>query len=252
MALLQLRRPAPFWSAMRHREDPRLRSSLIELVAPLEVEPRVLLDRLRAEADVSARRALILALAAVDPSRIAPGLQDEGTPQLWSLHGDDPDPGVHSAVEYLLRRWGHGGELSRRRDELRGRAVPEGRRWFVDPAGHTMAILPGPLSFTMGSPGYERARDHYLEMLHPRRIDRTIAVATEEVTVEQYLEFDPHHSYDAKFSLSRDCPVNMVSWFDAARYCNALARGRRSRASNGVIPSRSARGWPCPTTPRKS
>lgn len=103
---------------------------------------------------------------------------------------DDPGPGVHSAAEWALRRWGHEPEVR----ELRARAAsanpPAGRLWFVNRQGLTMAVVKGPVEFVMGSPGHEKGRDSG-ETLHRVRIDRTFAIATEETTTAQFLAFDP-------------------------------------------------------------
>ncbi len=107
------------------------------------------------------------------------------------MFADHPHPGVHSAAELLLRLWRdpefvvHGDECS-----PKGRVDPKGLGWESGPAGHTFVILPGPLEFRMGSPDHEESHSS-AETLHDRQIDRSLAVATKEVTVRQYREFDP-------------------------------------------------------------
>ena len=54
-------------------------------------------------------------------------------------------------------------------------------------------------------------------------LDRDVAVATTEVTVGQYARFDPNHAAATRYAPEPDCPVNMVSWSDAAAYCNWLS-----------------------------
>ena len=112
-------------------------------------------------------------------------------------------------------------------------------RSYEGPNGHTMVIIRG-AQFTMGSPLEERGRSAD-EMPHRVRIPRTFAIATTEVTNEQYARFldavpdvarrwraaatarfgDPPRF--AEFSRTPDSPQVAVSWYDAARYCNWLS-----------------------------
>jgi formylglycine-generating enzyme required for sulfatase activity len=91
---------------------------------------------------------------------------------------------------------------------------PEGpRRWYVNGQGQTMVLLPQPGEFWMGE-GQER---------HRRRINRSFALAAREVTVAEFLRFRKDHQYWKEGTQTTDCPVNQVSWYDAAAYCNWLS-----------------------------
>src|SRR5205085_2335292 len=107
--------------------------------------------------------------------------------RLCQTYRDDEDPGVHSAIDWLLRsRWGHGEQLDRIDRELAGRD-PGRRHWYVTTRqGHTLAVIPGPAEFNMGSAGPDRRPE---EAAHLRRIPRSFAVATKEVTSGQFREF---------------------------------------------------------------
>jgi formylglycine-generating enzyme required for sulfatase activity len=54
------------------------------------------------------------------------------------------------------------------------------------------------------------------------RVDRRFAIAAHEVTVADFRQFRMEHAWDRRASITDDCPVNEVSWFDAAAYCNWL------------------------------
>jgi formylglycine-generating enzyme required for sulfatase activity len=81
----------------------------------------------------------------------------------------------------------------------------------------------------MGSPTDETGRGSE-EVLHHRRIPRSFALATKEVTVRQFREFlkaNPGIGHDwgptEKHSPDPDGPVLGVTWFAAARYCRWLS-----------------------------
>ncbi len=205
------------WRALRWRDDPRLKTALVARLPWLDIPPDHLANHLADEPDVTARRALILALAGYEPDRLAPEVRASALARLARLWQNDPDPGVHSAADLALRRWGSPPKAPSVAYPLEGR---KGRGWFVDSEGQTMAVVDGPLTFTMGSPGSEEQREHHNEMLHAVTINRSVAVATTEVTTRQFARFDPHHASATRYAPDPDCPVNMVSWFEAARYCN--------------------------------
>jgi formylglycine-generating enzyme required for sulfatase activity/tetratricopeptide (TPR) repeat protein len=136
-------------------------------------------------------------------------------------------------------------------------------RWYLNGQGQTLVVIPGPVEFWMGSPLSEegRAREASLaggqvvrpigpspppaggfvavpavargnlvsrpegtiELRHWRRIRRSFAIASKEVTVQQFLRFRPEHPVSRQHAPSDDCPVNAVTWYEAAAYCNWLS-----------------------------
>ena len=94
--------------------------------------------------------------------------------------------------------------------------------------GPTFAVIEGPVKFRMGSPTTEPDRFDG-EILHRRSIPRHFAIATKEVTVEEYQEFvkaNPgvDHANNDRYSPDPKGPMNGVSWYHAAAYCNWLSR----------------------------
>jgi formylglycine-generating enzyme required for sulfatase activity len=114
-ALLLLKEPGDGWLLFRHREDPTARSYLVQRAAPLGVPAELLVERLLKEPDVSARRALILSLGEFGPEQLRANLRQRLVPKLLDWYRDDPDPGIHAAVDWLLRH-GHEGEAPRKFD----------------------------------------------------------------------------------------------------------------------------------------
>jgi formylglycine-generating enzyme required for sulfatase activity len=91
-----------------------------------------------------------------------------------------------------------------------------------------MVVIHGPVEFLMGSPPTEAGREGgpegNIETQHRVRIGRSYAIAAKEVTVGQFLRFRPDHKYAKHYAPSADCPVNYVTWYDAAAYCNWLSQ----------------------------
>ncbi|MCI0682421.1 MAG: bifunctional serine/threonine-protein kinase/formylglycine-generating enzyme family protein [Gemmataceae bacterium] len=232
VALMRLGHADRVWPLLRHRPDPGARSYLIHRVVSLGVDPRVLLRRFEEENDISARRALLLALGGFrDLSDATAPEATEHPPttaraaRLLDLYRTHPDAGLHAAAAWTLRQWGHGKELAEIDKQLVS-SRPGGKEagWSVNSQGQTMVAIPGPVEFSMGSPETEPQRDHD-EVLHTRRIGRSFAMAAHHVTVEQFKRFNPRFAHpQLRRAPDPDCPIIGVTWYEAAQYCNWLSR----------------------------
>jgi formylglycine-generating enzyme required for sulfatase activity len=56
------------------------------------------------------------------------------------------------------------------------------------------------------------------------RVERRFALAAREVTVTEFLRFRKDHDHYQLLAPTVDCPMNSVSWYDAAAYCNWLSK----------------------------
>jgi formylglycine-generating enzyme required for sulfatase activity len=235
VTLLRLGEAADVWPLLQHCPDPRLRTWIMHLLSPLGTDPQALLHRLEEERDGSTRRALILCLGEYKPenegSSAGAGWRQSLAGKLLQTFRDDPDPGIHAAAEWLLRRWGHGKELAQIDEELRTQPAREGRLWYVNHQGLTLRVFPSPVEFLMGSPGSEPGRIPDNEPLHRKRIGRTFALATKPVTVAQFersLQANPEvareHIYTRSYSPEPDGPIIQVTWYQAAQYCRWLSQ----------------------------
>ncbi len=246
VALLRMDQPELVWPLLKHRPDPRARSYLIHRLSPLGADPQALVQQLDRETEVSIRRALLLSLGEFSPEQLPPGQRAALVPRILQLYREAPDPGLHAAAEWLLRQWQEhktlrelNGQWRRdleRRDKELARigkelAKPPGQarpQWYVNGQGQTLVVLPGPVVFDMGSPptevGREGGPEGRVEQLHQKRIGRSFAIAAHEVTVEQFRKFDRNYEYNKLFARTSDCPINTVSWYGAAAYCNWLSK----------------------------
>jgi formylglycine-generating enzyme required for sulfatase activity len=236
------------WRLLRHGPDPSRRTYLIHALGPLGAPPDAVIGRLEAKPEVSERRALILSLGEFSGDQ----LRKEGQERLERLveklrqwYEDDPDPGVHGAIDWLLRHkkagptarkldWGQADELKKIDDKLAGQP-PEGRDWYVTRCqGHTLTVVPAPGGFLMGSPPHEPKRFPSEEQ-HSERIDQSFAIGTKEVTKQQFQEFFRAYPELRRSILTDlddygpnvDGPVQRVTWFEAAAYCNWLSKQER-------------------------
>ncbi len=218
------------WPLLRGDADPRLRACLIHRFSRAGADPETLVRQYEdVEQDVAAQRALLLSLGGFKDSlpagqrrRLAARLR------LLESYRENPDPGVHAAVDWLLRSWGQSAELDAIDRELAG--VPAGqRRWYVNGQGQTLTLLEGPVEFEMGSKAEEAGRQAD-ESLHRTVIPRCFALGAKEVTALQFRAFleahpGPRHDWEAsdRFSPDPGGPMIGVTWFQAVQYCRWLS-----------------------------
>jgi formylglycine-generating enzyme required for sulfatase activity len=252
VALIRMGRGAEVWEFLRHSPDPRLRSFIVNWVKPLGADPGAIAaafarigdpDRRRADRpsgtteailfdrDASIRRAMILALGTYGEGDLPAVEREPLISRLIGLYRDDPDAGVHAAAEWALRQWRRERELDDADADLKRRREPGDRRWYLNGEGQTFAVIAGPDHFWMGSPAADTERNGSSETRHPIAIPRRFAIATKEVTVEQFQRFlKSHGQFDIssrgtlkKYSPRPDGPWIAATWYAAAAYCNWLS-----------------------------
>jgi formylglycine-generating enzyme required for sulfatase activity len=197
---------------------------------------------------------LLLSLGEFSEEQLAAAARNALLPKLKALYGNEADPGLHAAVEWLLRQWKQADGLRQMNEEWaknekernqrieaiqqlltkdKNKAPPQ---WYVNSQGQTMVVIPGPVDFLMGSPPTEDGRGA-TESQHTRRIGRTFAVAAAPVTVREFRQFLKANKLEAWFetggqaaalvkrhSPAENGPILMVDWYRAAAYCNWLSQ----------------------------
>jgi formylglycine-generating enzyme required for sulfatase activity/serine/threonine protein kinase len=261
-ALIRLGAPDRAWPLIRRggEDDAGVRSELIHALAVYQVSLRDVVDRLCDEMDVSARRALILSLGEYPPASLPAEILGSAAKRLRELYVGDGDPGVHSAIDWLRKKWDLGPEFDSLEKSWSGLGVALDRRWFVNLQGVTMAVIlvSKPVEFEMGSPKDEDGRDPD-ERIHRALLDESFAVATREVTVAQFGRYLASDSEGRRFGVENllsscpDCPVTGVNWLTAADYCNWLSRCEKLvpyyfiQGTTLSVPDRNGVGYRLPT-----
>jgi formylglycine-generating enzyme required for sulfatase activity len=246
VALWRLGRSAAVWPLLAFRPDPRLRSYLLHRLKSLGADPAALAEQVPAAQEVSIRRAWLLAVGEFGPEKFSPAERARLAAGVGRLFRDDPDPGVHGAAAWCLRRWGRPKQLLEFEQSWVGEQHQQNRRrrlaairyalaeaparpqWYVNGEGQTLVVIPAQAPFWMGSPPTEAVRTggpgDRTEQRHLVRIGRTFAIAAHKVTVAQFLAFRKNHEYMKPYSPAGDYPVNLVNWYDAVAYCNWLSK----------------------------
>jgi formylglycine-generating enzyme required for sulfatase activity len=251
VALLRMDQPEKVWPLLKRTppDDPRLRSYLIHRLSPLEADAGGIIKRLDEEPDITIRRALVLSLGEFNEEQLPADVRSSLSRRLKEIYGTETDPGLHAAVEWLLRQWKQADWLKQMNEEWakneKGRnqrieaiqqLVTKGKdktppQWYVDGQGQTMVVIPGPVEFMMGPQPTEDGSQH------KRRIGRTFALAAKSVTVREFRRFLRDNKLEKWFegggqaapmmkrwSPAEDGPIIFVDWYWAAAYCNWLSQ----------------------------
>ncbi len=222
------------WPLLKQASDPTARTELIHGFSPLMTSPADVISQLDRDDDPSIRQAMLLVAGQLvgppehrTPRWIELRRNDPLISQLLQIYQNDPDPGIHAAVAWTLRRYEQDAAMARIDNELRSQGVETDRQWYVNSAGHTMVIVPGPTYYRMGSPQTDPERDDN-EVQHTQRIRRSFCIASHETTVGQFQRFVRDTPYLQDRFSDRDAqhgslPAAYIRWYDAAAFCNWLS-----------------------------
>ena len=95
--------------------------------------------------------------------------------------------------------------------------------WYVNPHGQTFSVI-RIRPFQQGSdPDFNPHYSGTSESLRRMDINRTIAISTTPITIRHYDAFQKVSGSPNAKELDLDAPVNHMTWFNAAAYCNWLS-----------------------------
>ncbi len=220
------------WPLLKRTAVPAVRGHLIHWLATRSPNPEMLISRFKVENDKGIRCAILLSLGKHELSNSEKlSMQKE----LNDLYSSDPDPGLHSIIEWLLRGWDRFEALENTQQHVQvsdeGRLEP-GARWYRTSQGQTFVVLEA-TEFLMGAPDSE-AGFNEREVLHRQQLNRKFAIASKEVTHGQWRAFSldvPELQWKADNDrlaidgavLTDEVPMFGMEWFEAALYCNWLS-----------------------------
>jgi eukaryotic-like serine/threonine-protein kinase len=219
--LFRLGEAKPFWGHLADEANPSLRTLLIDRVANVEPDWRHVFNFLQRQDNPRVRQALVLGLASY-PSEHLVNFRENLTESLVALYNSDPDAGVHSAAEWLLKSLGSEVRLMAEKSRLFA-AAKKGTSWTIQANGLTMVNIPRPGNFLMGSPDDEFGRDNRTEYPTEVSIDYSYAISAYEITLRDFEQYDPTFPFDATVTPSSSCPVNKPTAYEAMSFCRWLS-----------------------------
>lgn len=251
------------WPLMYHRSNSSVRSMVIHWIPLLQPDLTFLIPKLNELLKNRSRHLEFLASSADTANQTPnPWLMDDESSlmrallqtignypvsetervmdgQLWNDIGQryvlDPDPGVHASCQWLLQRMKSGILTDVRKTAFKDLPVRRAG-WRINPNGHVMAQIRGPIDFVAGTHLLDPDRDAGLSVdpvdgkkdswsedhPHPKHIPRSFEIALHETTLDQFQ--DHHVIHNKTLGPTLQHPVNRISWNKAAAYCNWLSK----------------------------
>ena len=218
-----------FLEALKGSADDSLRSFLIHRFAKGVGSYDFLFKHLNSESDPAVRQAIILMLGTIPIGDFKEDAFQRIKIHFFDLYVNEPDAGVHGAVDWALRKW----KFQRHVAELQ-KQCPLGdfdgeRNWYFTSQGHRMVVIPKQ-DYFVGSHPDVVTRYQSEDELFTQTLRRGFAIADRETSIQQFQEFLDEHPIKPvnktrlhKSANNIDCPIMNLTWYNAAHYCNWLS-----------------------------
>jgi formylglycine-generating enzyme required for sulfatase activity len=271
VALLRLEDPKPVYEFLTVDRDPEALSQFIYRIRGREVSSSLLIksfNELQAQSvpDDSTKRqqhyyrlyGMILGLGEYRLDKLPSAERDGLLKTLATMYAEHPSRTIHSAVGWLLRRWGQDESVRAVEEKELAYDATGAREWYViqvEPPVEFNSLLKGPIKqeegsidlmapiyftmlvypggeFEMGDPGKQQRKS----------VPGPFAVSDREVTWRQFsaVDDDTHRKlWEKQFQeqlggrdLHPDEPAFGVSWFDVVNYCRWLTESKMPGEKN--------------------
>ena len=204
------------------RPDPIQRTIFIDELPAWHGDVTRLATYAQARSDSALRSGLCLAVGSIALRQLTDAERAAWKPLLTQWYETASEGGTHSAAGWALRNWGI--EVP----ALSATSQPtEGRQWLINSLGMTLLKV---------NPGEFVHKDEAPEAKGQTvRPTRAYFLSDREISVGQFQQFISDASYpttekpekwqspDGRSSPTPDKPVEMVTWYDAALFCNWLS-----------------------------
>ena len=225
MLALHLKAPSLAQEMCRLRPDPIQRTWFNEECSTWHGDLSKLAQLVADSGDVPVRSGVILVVASVPVADVLAPEKQAWKPVLANWYATAPDTPTHSAASWALRQW------NLRLPEITTSKTPvDEMNWHVNSRGMTVLKIPAGSFVRKESRGGDDAIDQTVTLT------RSFLLADREVTRAQFQQFiddsdcpdaeKPKDWEEANTTLSptEQHPVQQVSWYDAALFCNWLSR----------------------------
>lgn len=228
LARIQILDDPASWHALGNYRDPDLHVLMIQSLAECDLSLQRLHERLLASQDSDELYAILLVLGDIPYYGVE---AESGLMKIaWELFHAHPDPGVHSAAERLLNRWGVGEtkliDMPLSETAFEGKADGSGSKaWYRTVGEHTMAVVPaaGPVEFVWPR-AFQESNTGKTEVYRTTIQLGSFSISTKEVTRQQLEQVVGNPIHNEEIGPTGQHPANNVTFVLAAKYCNALSK----------------------------